>query len=76
MAVRDEVGFFQAVRAGIVKNTGGDGGPRTQEESRPLSAQDSPFVFDSRVEAGPAGGCAIRHAALLPKLVVNEEPSS
>jgi type I restriction enzyme R subunit len=27
LAIRDEVGFFQAVRASIVKNTGGDGKP-------------------------------------------------
>ena len=32
LAVRDEVGFFQAVRAGIVKNTGGEGGERPREE--------------------------------------------
>jgi len=32
LAIRDEVGFFQAVRAGIVKNTGPSGGPGTKEE--------------------------------------------
>ncbi len=33
LAIRDEVGFFQAVRAGIVKNTGAGGGPQVQEET-------------------------------------------
>ncbi len=32
LEIRDDVGLFQAVRAGIVKNTGGDGGPQAQEE--------------------------------------------